>query len=58
MSSTVTPFASIDEAVEENLDVQTRRETFELELMAEGRSSEGSAVALDEHAGRGEQGVR
>ena len=43
----------IDEAIAENPDIQTRRETFELELMAEDRSQEGRSVSLDEHAERG-----
>jgi hypothetical protein len=37
-----------EEAVEDNPDDQTRRETFELDLMEEGRSGEGTAVDLDE----------
>ncbi len=37
-----------DEAIEDNPDDQTRRETFELELMEEGRSKEGAAIDLDE----------
>ena len=37
-----------EEAVEDNPDDQTRRETFELDLMEEGRSSEGTAIDLDE----------
>jgi hypothetical protein len=37
-----------EEAVEDNPDDQTRRETFELDLMEEGRSDEGTAVDLDE----------
>jgi hypothetical protein len=36
------------EAIEDNPDDQTRRETFELELMEEGRSEEGAAIDLDE----------
>lgn len=39
-----------DEAIEENPDDQTRRETFELELMEESRSEEGAAIDLDEEA--------
>jgi hypothetical protein len=37
-----------DEAIEDNPDDQTRRETFELELMEEGRSKEGATIDLDE----------
>jgi hypothetical protein len=37
-----------DEAIEDNPDDQTRRETFELDLMEEGRSNEGTAIDLDE----------
>jgi hypothetical protein len=37
-----------EEAKDENPDPQTRRETFELELMEEGRSEEGESVSLDE----------
>jgi hypothetical protein len=37
-----------DEAIEDNPDDQTRRETFELELMEDGRSEEGGAIDLDE----------
>ena len=37
-----------DEAIEDNPDEQTRRETFELELMEDGRSEEGGAIDLDE----------
>jgi hypothetical protein len=37
-----------DEAIEDNPDDQTRRETFALELMEEGRSEEGAAIDLDE----------
>jgi hypothetical protein len=37
-----------EEAVEDNPDDQTRRETFELDLMEEGRSDEGTAVDLDD----------
>jgi acetyl coenzyme A synthetase (ADP forming)-like protein len=36
------------EAIDENPDMQTRRETFELELMAERRSEEGGTVELQE----------
>jgi hypothetical protein len=38
----------VDEAIEDNPDDQTRRETFELELMEDGRSEEGGAIDLDE----------
>jgi hypothetical protein len=41
-----------DEAVEDNPDDQTRRETFELDLMEEGRSNEGTAIDLDEEGQR------
>jgi hypothetical protein len=37
-----------DDAIEDNPDDQTRRETFELELMEEDRSEEGAAINLDE----------
>ena len=37
-----------DEAIEDNPYDQTRRETFELELMEDGRSEEGGAIDLDE----------
>jgi hypothetical protein len=37
-----------DEAVEDNPDDQTRREIFELDLMEEGRSDEGTAIDFDE----------
>jgi len=37
-----------EEAVEDNPDDQTRRETFELDLMDEGRSDEGTTIDLDE----------
>jgi hypothetical protein len=37
-----------DEAKAENPDPVTRRETFELELMEEGRSEEGESVSLDD----------
>jgi hypothetical protein len=37
-----------EEAIEENPDDQTRRETFELELMEEGRSEEGEDIDLEE----------
>ena len=40
-----------DEAVEENPDDQTRRESFELDLMEEGRSKEGEDIDLEEEAG-------
>lgn len=36
-----------DEAIEDNPDDQTRRESFELELMEEGRSGEGADVDLE-----------
>ena len=36
-----------DEAIEDNPYDQTRRETFELELMEDGRSEEGGAIDLD-----------
>ena len=36
------------EAIDENPDMQTRRETFELDLMAERRSEEGGSVDLKE----------
>jgi hypothetical protein len=43
-----------DEAKTENPDSTTARETFELELMEEGRSEEGESVELadeaDEHS--------
>jgi hypothetical protein len=39
-----------DEAIEENPDDETRRESFELELMEEGRSKEGQTIDLDEEA--------
>jgi hypothetical protein len=43
-----------DEAKTENPDPTTARETFELELMEEGRSEEGESVELtdesDEHS--------
>jgi hypothetical protein len=39
-----------DEAIEENPDEQTRRESFELELMEEGRSQEGEEMDLEEEA--------
>jgi hypothetical protein len=39
-----------DEAIDDNPDEQTRRETFELDLMAEGRSREGSSVNLEDQA--------
>jgi hypothetical protein len=43
-----------DEAKSENPDPTTARETFELELMEEGRSEEGESVELtddaDEHS--------
>jgi len=35
-----------DEAIDSNPDVETRRETFELELMEEGRSEEGAFADL------------
>ena len=37
-----------DEAIEKNPDDQTRRETFELGLMEEGRSEEGGDVDLED----------
>ena len=40
-----------DEAIEENPDDQTRRESFELDLMEEGRSKEGEDIDLEEEAG-------
>jgi len=39
-----------DEAIEENPDDQTRRESFELDLMEEGRSQEGENIDLEEEA--------
>ncbi len=39
-----------DEAIEANPDVQTRRETFELDLMEQGRSKEGAFADLVEEA--------
>lgn len=39
-----------DEAIEENSDDQTRRESFELDLMEEGRSQEGESIDLEEEA--------
>jgi len=39
-----------DEAIAENPDDQTRRESFELELMEEGRSKEGEDIDLEEEA--------
>ena len=39
-----------DEAIEENPDDQTRRESFELDLMEEGRSKEGEDIDLEEEA--------
>ena len=39
-----------DEAIEENPDDQTRRESFELDLMEEGRSREGEDIDLEEEA--------
>jgi hypothetical protein len=39
-----------DEAIEENPDDQTRRESFELDLMEEGRSQEGESIDLEEEA--------
>jgi acyl-CoA synthetase (NDP forming) len=50
--------ALVEQAIDENPDLQTRRETFELELMAEGRSKEGGLVDLEEHAERDGQAVR
>jgi len=44
-----------DEAIEENPDDQTRRETFELDLMEAGRSNEGGSADLeDERERRGD----
>ena len=43
-----------DEAIDDNPDEQTRRETFELDLMTEGRSREGSSVNLEDQAKRHE----
>ena len=40
----------VDEALEDNPDPQTRRETFELELMDEDRSEEGETVSLEDAA--------
>jgi hypothetical protein len=40
-----------DEAKDENPDPTTARETFELELMEEGRSEEGESVELADDAG-------
>ena len=43
------PIAELaDEVIEDNPDDETRRETFELELMEDGRSEEGAAIDLDE----------
>ena len=39
-----------DEAIEANPDVDTRRETFELDLMEQGRSEEGAFADLTEEA--------
>jgi quercetin dioxygenase-like cupin family protein len=39
-----------DEAIDSNPDLQTRRETFELELMEEGRSKEGAFADLADEA--------
>jgi hypothetical protein len=39
-----------DEAIEENPDDQTRRESFELDLMEEGRSQKGESINLEEEA--------
>lgn len=38
----------VEEAREENPDLTTRREAYELELMEEGRSEEGAQVEVDE----------
>jgi hypothetical protein len=38
----------VEEARDENPDPTTRREAYELELMEEGRSEEGSQVEVDE----------
>ena len=38
----------VEEAREENLDPTTRREAYELELMDEERSEEGSQVEVDD----------
>jgi hypothetical protein len=40
-----------DEAKRENPDPTTARETFELELMEEGRSEEGESVELTDEPG-------
>jgi hypothetical protein len=39
-----------DEAIEENPDDQTRRESFELDLMEAGRSQKGESINLEEEA--------
>jgi hypothetical protein len=39
-----------EEAIVENPDPQTRRETFELELMEEDESEEGEDVSLEDEA--------
>jgi hypothetical protein len=39
-----------DEAIDANPDVDTRRETFELDLMEQGRSEEGAFADLTEEA--------
>jgi len=39
-----------DEAIKENPEDQTRRESFELDLMEEGRSQEGEDIDLEEEA--------
>jgi hypothetical protein len=41
----------VDEALDDNPDPQTRRETFELELMDGDRSEEGETVSLEDAAG-------
>lgn len=38
----------VEEAREDNPDETTRREAYELELMEEGRSTEGAQVEVDE----------
>ncbi len=60
MNGTATPGPepeSIDElaedAKEDNPDSTTRRETFELDLMEEGRSKEGAGVELDDEDAAG-----